>query len=86
MGLKSCSRCAGWANSPAETLKFLKGEEETCPDCPRKATIEVVSRQFRSKCSSWWVVKGHVAVPVWIKEYLQTGYNRIGEWARQKIQ
>ena len=66
-----CNCCVGWAESPTETLKFLHGERQVCPQCPRKATIEVAARQFNSRCLNWWVVEGVVAIPVWIKEQLR---------------
>lgn len=76
--MNSCGRCKAWAESPAETLKFLKGEREACPGCPHKATIELVSRQYKANCSQWWVVDGVAVVPVWIKEQLYVGRMRIG--------
>jgi hypothetical protein len=73
----TCSRCAAWAESPAETLKFLKGERQTCPGCPHQAKIELVARQFQANCSKWWVVNGDVVIPVWITERLHSGRVRI---------
>jgi len=66
-----CNHCAGWAESPTETLRFLHGEREVCAHCPRKATIDVAARQFNSRCRNWWVVEGILAIPVWIKEQLR---------------
>lgn len=74
----TCNRCADFAESPAETLKFLRGEAQTCGGCPRKATIEQVTRQYKAKSSNWWVVKGVIAIPVWIKERLHGRNLRIG--------
>jgi hypothetical protein len=71
VGQESCKRCASFAESPPETLKFLRGEQATCDTCPRKATIDQVSRQYKARSSNWWVVKGVVAIPVWIKERLK---------------
>lgn len=70
MGQEPCNRCSSFAESPPETLKFLRGEQQACEACPRKATIDQVARQFKAKSSNWWVVKGAVAIPVWIKERL----------------
>ena len=66
-----CNHCAGWAESPAETLKFLQGERQVCAHCPLRETIEVAARQYNARSLNWWVVKGVVAIPVWIKEQLR---------------
>jgi hypothetical protein len=66
-----CNHCAGWAESPAETLKFLQGERQVCAHCPLRETIEVAARQYSARTLNWWVVKGVVAIPVWIKEQLR---------------
>lgn len=67
----TCNCCEGWAESPTETLKFLRGERQVCARCPRKATIDAAARQFKSRHRNWWVVGGILAVPVWIKEQLR---------------
>ena len=71
-----CGCCEGWAESPGETLKFLKGERQPCMHCPEKTTIEVVTRQFQANYPKWWVVDGRAVVPVWIKEHVHRGRMR----------
>lgn len=73
---KTCTCCEGWAESAAETLKFLKGERQPCPQCPEKTKIEIVTRQFQSNSAKWWVVNGVAVVPVWIKEQVHRGRMR----------
>ena len=74
----ACDRCANWAHSPSDVLKFLKGEQEACERCPHKKTIETLVRQFQSRHPQWWVVDGVVAIPIWVKDHLRKELFRMG--------